>query len=64
MVTNSQYQLFRDQNPRKRKPKYWDDRRFNQAHQPAVGISSDDTVVYFQWADCRLERTVGSVTPV
>jgi len=53
-VTNAQYAEYLKAVKRKRKPEYWDDRRFNQPEQPVVGVSWDDAQKFCKWAGCRL----------
>lgn len=52
-VTNARYEDFLKQ-VGYRKPKYWDDARFNQPEQPVVGISLMDAIKFARWAGCEL----------
>jgi len=54
-VTNAQFGRFLEA-PREKisKPKYWDERRFNQPEQPVVGVSWDDAIAFAEWAAARL----------
>ena len=53
-VTNEQYGRFLAENPGMPEPKYWGDRRLNQASQPVVGVSWEDAVNYAKWAGLQL----------
>ncbi len=53
-VTNEQYRRFLEANSDHRKPRYWDDERFNQPRQPVVGVSWDDAEAYCRWAGLLL----------
>ena len=57
-VTNREYALFLNSlsgaDRRERTPKYWDNRRFNQADQPVVGVSWHDALAYCLWSGSRL----------
>jgi formylglycine-generating enzyme required for sulfatase activity len=53
-VTNEEYGRFLNANPDVEEPKYWGDRRFNQARQPVVGVSWDEARRFAQWAGGRL----------
>ncbi len=53
-VTNEEYGRFLNANPDVEEPKYWGDRRFNQARQPVVGVSWDDARRFAEWAGGRL----------
>ena len=35
-------------------PAFWQDKRFNNSHQPVVGVSWDDAIAYTNWAGKRL----------
>jgi len=52
-VTNSQYGVFMDQTGY-RKPKYWNNTKYNQTNQPVVGVDWNDAVAYAKWAGKRL----------
>jgi len=52
-VTNEQYKKFID-STKHRTPYYWKDLRYNEAHQPVVGVSWYDAVSYCEWAGKRL----------
>ena len=53
-VTNEQYGRFLAEHPHVRAPKYWGDRRFNQAHQPVVGVTWAHAREFASWAGGRL----------
>lgn len=53
-VTNEEYKRFLKENADVSEPKYWADRKFNQARQPVVGVSWDDAQRYAKWAGMRL----------
>ena len=53
-VTNEEYGRFLSDNPDVNPPKYWADRKCNQARQPVVGVSWDDAVAFATWAGGRL----------
>jgi formylglycine-generating enzyme required for sulfatase activity len=53
-VTNEQYGRFLKENPAIEPPKFWGDRRFNQAQQPVVGVSWKDANAFAKWAGGRL----------
>ncbi len=52
-VTNARYKKFLDATGYK-KPKYWDDQRFNAPDNPVVGVSWEDAKAYCDWAGKRL----------
>jgi len=52
-VTNSQYGVFMEQTGH-RKPRYWNDTKYNQVNQPVVGVDWNDAVAYAKWAGKRL----------
>jgi len=52
-VSNALYKKFIETTDH-RKPKYWDDGRFNAPGQPVVGVSYDDAVAFAKWAGKRL----------
>jgi formylglycine-generating enzyme required for sulfatase activity len=53
-VTNEQYGRFLKENPEIKPPKFWGDRRFNQAHQPVVGVTWEEAAAFAKWAGGRL----------
>jgi hypothetical protein len=57
-VTNAQYKLFLDANPKYRAPRDWDkDTRTHprgKANHPVVNVSWHDANAFCKWADCRL----------
>jgi formylglycine-generating enzyme required for sulfatase activity len=53
-VTNAEYRRYLEANPDGKEPKYWGDRRFNQDHQPVVGVDWDDALRFCAWAGGRL----------
>ena len=53
-VTNAEYRRYLESNPVAKEPKYWGDRRFNQDHQPVVGVDWDDGQRFCAWAGGRL----------
>ncbi len=53
-VTNEEYALFLQAHPKEKQPKYWADRRFNQARQPVVGIDWNAACRFAHWAGGRL----------
>jgi len=52
-VTNKQYAKFLEETGH-RKPKYWDNPKWNQPDQPVVGIGLEDAEAYCRWAGKRL----------
>jgi formylglycine-generating enzyme required for sulfatase activity len=53
-VTNEEYARYLQANPDVEEPKYWGDRRFNQARQPVVGVDWEDACRFAAWAGGRL----------
>jgi formylglycine-generating enzyme required for sulfatase activity len=53
-VTNEEYGRFLKAVPTAAKPRFWDDRNFNQPKQPVVGVSWIDAEKYCKWAGLRL----------
>jgi formylglycine-generating enzyme required for sulfatase activity len=53
-VTNEEYARFLQANPDAPEPRYWGDRRFNQARQPVVGVSWEEACRFAAWAGGRL----------
>jgi len=53
-VTNEEYARFLKAKLGTPEPKYWADRRYNQARQPVVGVSLPDAQKFTQWAGGRL----------
>lgn len=53
-VTNEEYARFLKANPDEQEPKYWADRRFNQARQPVVGVDWEQARRFAHWAGGRL----------
>jgi len=53
-VTNEQYGRFLKENPHVKAPRYWGNRRFNQAQQPVVGVSWDEATAFAAWDAARL----------
>ena len=53
-VTNEEYARFLQANPSYPEPRYWNDRRFNGARQPVVGVSWKEARDFAAWAGCRL----------
>jgi formylglycine-generating enzyme required for sulfatase activity len=53
-VTNEEYARFLAANPGAKEPKYWGDRQFNQARQPAVGVDWEEACRFCAWAGGRL----------
>lgn len=49
VITNAQYRLFLDANPKHKKPDFWTDRRFSAPDQPVVGVSWDDAMAFCAW---------------
>ncbi len=56
-VTNEQYKKFIIATNH-RKPKYWNNERFNKPQQPVVGISFEDATKYCEWANLRLPTDI------
>ncbi len=52
-VTREEYQLFLDTTGHE-PPRYWEDSRFADPHQPAVAVSWFDAVAYCEWLSARL----------
>ena len=52
-VTNKQYATFLSETGH-RKPKFWEDPRFNAPDQPVVGVNWEDAETYAAWAGKRL----------
>lgn len=52
-VSNALYKKFIETTGH-RKPKYWDDGRFNAPGQPVVGVNYDDAAAFARWAGKRL----------
>lgn len=52
-VTNAQYRQFVKATGHP-EPHYWSDEKFNQPHQPVVGVSWYDAMAYAEWAGKRL----------
>jgi len=52
-VTNEQYGKFLAAEPGAR-PKYWDDRRFNEPKKPVVGVSWEEAQAYCYWVGLQL----------
>jgi len=52
-VTNAQYGKFMQATGHK-KPKYWDDSKYNQTNQPVVGVNWHDAAAFAKWAGKRL----------
>ena len=53
LVTNEDYGRFLEATGY-REPDYWGDRKYNQPHQPVVGVSWHDANQYAQWARLQL----------
>ena len=53
-VTNKQYVRFLKENPSIEAPRYWGDRRFNQAQQPVVGVTWNQAKAFAEWTGGRL----------
>ncbi len=55
-VTNQQYELFLNANPRYPEPQGWNRRTFppGQERFPVTGMSWEDGIAFCQWASCRL----------
>lgn len=55
-VTNLQYKLFLDANPRYPEPQGWNHRAFSpgQERYPVTGMSWEDAQAFCQWSGCRL----------
>jgi formylglycine-generating enzyme required for sulfatase activity len=53
-VTNEEYSRFLEANPDVPPPEYWENRSYNQARQPVVGVSWDRASRFAQWAGGRL----------
>ena len=53
-VTNEEYGRFREANPKVWEPRFWSDRRYNQARQPVVGLSWKEARRFAEWAGGRL----------
>ena len=53
-VTNEEYGRFLEQTSDVEPPQYWNDRSFNQARQPVVGVSWDDAKRFAAWVGGRL----------
>mgnify|MGYP000011665582 FL=1 len=52
-ITNNQYKVFMEETNCE-EPAFWQDKRFNNSHQPVVGVSWDDAIAYTNWAGKRL----------
>jgi formylglycine-generating enzyme len=52
-VTNRRYRKFLEAT-RHRKPKYWNNPRFNRDEQPVMGVNWNDAVAFCAWAGKRL----------
>jgi formylglycine-generating enzyme required for sulfatase activity len=53
-VTNAQYARFLKKRPDAPKPRYWDNREYNQPEQPVVGVSWTEAQKYCDWANLKL----------
>jgi formylglycine-generating enzyme required for sulfatase activity len=53
-VTNEEYGRFLKENPHIKPPRFWGDRRFNQAQQPVVGLTWEDAAAFAKWTGGRL----------
>ena len=53
-VTNEEYKLFLESNPKIKEPEYWGDRNYNQPRQPVVGVSWHNAQAFAQWAGLQL----------
>jgi formylglycine-generating enzyme required for sulfatase activity len=53
-VTNEEYARFLEAHPKSPEPKYWADRRYNQARQPVVGVEWKEAKRFCAWAGGRL----------
>ncbi|MCX4239428.1 SUMF1/EgtB/PvdO family nonheme iron enzyme [Paraliomyxa miuraensis] len=49
-VTHAQYALYLEANPMAKKPRSWEDERYNQPEQPVGGVSWHDAKAYCDWA--------------
>jgi formylglycine-generating enzyme required for sulfatase activity len=49
-VTNEQYARFLRAVPNAERPQYWGDPKFNQLHQPVVGVNWNQAWAYCRWA--------------
>ncbi len=52
-ITNNQYKVFMEE-ANCEEPAFWQDKRFNNSHQPVVGVSWDDAIAYTNWTGKRL----------
>jgi formylglycine-generating enzyme required for sulfatase activity len=48
-VTNEQYEKFAREQPGRREPRFWRDRKYNQLEQPVVGVSWEDARAFCRW---------------
>ncbi len=53
-VTNAKYKKFMEANAKAKKPRYWDDPKFNQPNQPVVGINWKEAQSFCHWQGKRL----------
>ena len=49
-MTNEEYGRYLQARPDAPKPGLWNDRQYNQSHQPVVGVAWDEARAYCEWA--------------
>ena len=56
-VTNEEYKYFLLASPQRPVPAYWDEKKFNVANQPVVGVSWFDAIDYCNWLSQKTGKT-------